>query len=429
MILITQQGGTGGTTLDSAIGDSSLAGVISSYSFGGHIADNDIQGGETFSLFGSTYIGMSLDFDVVYNANGIGSGILSGAADPTTEGNDGDWYINTTSNTVFGPKASGTWPAGISLVGPAGSVDAYYAPGAAFVPGISVSSSTSAYGTKGNIHRALGSLRITDVDVQLSAVGDGDSFELVLGIMSGNTASATISSVQKQTFTGATGNQTITLDTAYDIPRGSIFFVGASNITSGAAANPGIEYYLGSTDYLENQTLAEIDTTKRGVRWNDADIQNGDSPFDLTDTYWKIDFTYQPLNALLPIGGTAGQILSKINGTDYNVEWVDDPSKMVQTEITATAYSTVSGDFAGNVIRRMNNAATQTITIEPSMTGGQPVTFVRTGAGAVSFAAGVGVTIQSAGGNLSIADQYGSATLIPDATTAETYYLIGNLTT
>jgi hypothetical protein len=104
-------------------------------------------------------------------------------------------------------------------------------------------------------------------------------------------------------------------------------------------------------------------------------------------------------------------------------------STMVQTEITTTTYSTVNGDFSGNVIRRMNNGSTQTITIEPSMTGGQPVTFIRVGAGAVTFAVGAGVTIHSAGSNLSIADRYGSATLIPDTTTADTYYLIGNLTT
>lgn len=104
-------------------------------------------------------------------------------------------------------------------------------------------------------------------------------------------------------------------------------------------------------------------------------------------------------------------------------------STMIQTEITDVAYSTVNADFSGNVIRRMNNAATQTITIEPSMTGGQPVTFIRVGAGAVSFTAGSGVIILSAGGNLSIADRYGSATVVPDATTADTYYLIGNLTT
>lgn len=104
-------------------------------------------------------------------------------------------------------------------------------------------------------------------------------------------------------------------------------------------------------------------------------------------------------------------------------------NNMTQTEITTTTYSTVSADFAGNVIRRMNNAAAQTITIEPSMTRDQPVTFIRVGVGAVSFQAGAGVTIHSAGGNLSIADRYGSATLVPDTATADTYYLIGNLTT
>jgi uncharacterized protein (TIGR02145 family) len=33
---------------------------------------------------------------------------------------NGDFYINTATNTLFGPKANGTWPAGVSLVGPTG---------------------------------------------------------------------------------------------------------------------------------------------------------------------------------------------------------------------------------------------------------------------------------------------------------------------
>ncbi|ACL81382.1 hypothetical protein [Sulfitobacter phage EE36phi1] len=118
----------------------------------------------------------------------------------------------------------------------------------------------------------------------------------------------------------------------------------------------------------------------------------------------------------LPIGDTLAGV-------------VGSPSSMVQTEITATAYSTMNDDFAGNVVRRMNNSTTQTITVEPSMTGGQPVTFIRVGTGVVTFAAGSGVTILSAGSHLSIASRYGSATLIPDATTANTYYLVGHLNT
>lgn len=50
----------------------------------------------------------------------VGNGVLNGTIDPTTEGNDGDFYINTSTNTLFGPKASGTWPTGVSLEGPTG---------------------------------------------------------------------------------------------------------------------------------------------------------------------------------------------------------------------------------------------------------------------------------------------------------------------
>lgn len=50
-----------------------------------------------------------------------GKTLLNGTIDPTTEGVDGDFYINTTSHQIFGPKASGVWPAGVNIVGPAGA--------------------------------------------------------------------------------------------------------------------------------------------------------------------------------------------------------------------------------------------------------------------------------------------------------------------
>lgn len=50
-----------------------------------------------------------------------GHTILYGTAEPTTEGSDGDFYIRTTTNFIYGPKATGTWPAGTSLVGPTGA--------------------------------------------------------------------------------------------------------------------------------------------------------------------------------------------------------------------------------------------------------------------------------------------------------------------
>lgn len=39
-----------------------------------------------------------------------GGRILSGTGVPTTQGVDGDWYIRTTNNDFYGPKAGGAWP-------------------------------------------------------------------------------------------------------------------------------------------------------------------------------------------------------------------------------------------------------------------------------------------------------------------------------
>jgi hypothetical protein len=36
-------------------------------------------------------------------------------------GVDGDFYLNTATNKIFGPKASGTWPVGVSIIGPQGT--------------------------------------------------------------------------------------------------------------------------------------------------------------------------------------------------------------------------------------------------------------------------------------------------------------------
>jgi hypothetical protein len=47
--------------------------------------------------------------------------VLSGTSNPLPAiGSNGDFYINTTTNTLYGPKASGAWPTGVSLVGPQG---------------------------------------------------------------------------------------------------------------------------------------------------------------------------------------------------------------------------------------------------------------------------------------------------------------------
>ncbi len=51
-----------------------------------------------------------------------GTSILSGKTAPTTQGTTGDFYLDTSSEVLYGPKATGKWPAtGTSLVGSSGA--------------------------------------------------------------------------------------------------------------------------------------------------------------------------------------------------------------------------------------------------------------------------------------------------------------------
>jgi len=86
-----------------------------------------------------------------------------------------------------------------------------------------------------------------------------------------------------------------------------------------------------------------------------------------------------------------------------------------------TTYTTVTTDT--NDVIYMTNAAAITVTVDNSIPVGHSVTFIQGGAGTVTFAPGGGVTVNSLGGALNIAGQWGSATLHKQA--ANTYTLIG----
>jgi hypothetical protein len=96
----------------------------------------NIYRSSTSDEWSNTYIGSVIDDTLIFTDTGLDQqygtpptetlvltpgnvGLRSGAADPVSgDGNDGDWWINTTTVTLFGPKAAGSWPAtGIALVG------------------------------------------------------------------------------------------------------------------------------------------------------------------------------------------------------------------------------------------------------------------------------------------------------------------------
>lgn len=123
-------------------------------------------------------------------------------------------------------------------------------------------------------------------------------------------------------------------------------------------------------------------------------------------------------------------VTATLNGTGIDVEITGAGGGVsTQTEITGTTYTTLEADFAGNVVRRINDASGCTITVAAGLTNNEPCTFIQTGAGQITFAPDTGVTIESADGHLLTRVQFSSATLVPDKDTADLYYLIGDITT
>jgi hypothetical protein len=64
-------------------------------------------------------------------SNGVdGKTILSGSGTPSSgTGVNGDFYIDTANNLIFGPKSAGAWGSGTSIVGPTGATGATGATG------------------------------------------------------------------------------------------------------------------------------------------------------------------------------------------------------------------------------------------------------------------------------------------------------------
>jgi hypothetical protein len=101
--------------------------------------------------------------------------------------------------------------------------------------------------------------------------------------------------------------------------------------------------------------------------------------------------------------------------------WVDLISTGSVSNKTAN-YTTVATD-AGNTINSTSTAIT--VTVSNTLTAGQRIDFVQTGAGQITFAAGAGVTLNSKGSKLKTAGQYSAATILCLA--SGSYLLVGDL--
>uniref|UniRef100_UPI0040476453 hypothetical protein n=1 Tax=Algoriphagus sp. TaxID=1872435 RepID=UPI0040476453 len=93
-----------------------------------------------------------------------GKTVRNGTSNPVSgTGVDGDFYINTATNTLFGPKANGAWPSGVALVGPTGATGAQ-----------GIQGPTGATGAAGPAPSGTGLVTVTNGSLQTPGALTGD---------------------------------------------------------------------------------------------------------------------------------------------------------------------------------------------------------------------------------------------------------------
>lgn len=227
----------------------------------------------------------------VAGANGTngtnGFSILNGNGNPSNSatGVDGDFYINTSTYVLFGPKTGGIWPEGVSLIPPG------------LKPG----------GTSGQV---LTKASNDDYDSQWSTL------DVSFGGLSGEPG------------------DNAALGTALD---------GKVDKVAG--------YGLSQNDFTdEDKILTESISGKQNTLIFDEQPLSGSNNPVKSGGIWA--FVNNSLDSFqsLPGGGTAGQILAKIDDTDGNVDWIDAPTGGDPDGLISGGAATVSG---------------QTVTIQP----------------------------------------------------------------
>jgi hypothetical protein len=221
---IGPMGPTGNTGAKGDLGYSMRSGTVAPTSGQFNIGDFYVNTLNLYLYGPKTVSGWGTPISIKGATGNNGEGILHGTLNPTNQGDTGDFYLRTTDYTLFGPKASGTWPAGISLIGPQGPV--------------------GPAGASSNIAGPIGPQGVQGI--------------------------AGVSNVPGPT--GPTG------------PIGSTGLTGPTGAASTVAGPTGPAGTNGT---------------------------NGTNGIDGTGVV---------------VGGTAGQLLSKIDATDFNVEWVDAPT-------------------------------------------------------------------------------------------------------
>ena len=202
-----------------------------------------------YTIKGSQQL-MSVPYAFYANQSGGGKALLNGTTDPQSNiGTPSDFYINTTTNKIFGPKTATGWPAaGVSLIGPQGLSGATGATGPQGPIGLTgANGATGAIGPQGPV--GLTGATGPQGPIGLTGAVGVTGPQGPVGLTGANGATGATGPQGPVGLTGATGPQgPIGLTGAVGVtgPQGPVGLTGANGAT-GATGPQGPVGLTGAT--------------------------------------------------------------------------------------------------------------------------------------------------------------------------------------
>ena len=137
------------------------------------------------------------------------------------------------------------------------------------------------------------------------------------------------------------------------------------------------------------------------------------------------DATAREAAIATPVNGQFAYLTGTSNLTKYTGAAWENAIDIPDTSATVSEQSTSRAITASDSNAFIYATGTITITVDDELAIGESVNFIQNTAGAITFAAGAGVTLNSKEGLLNTNGQFTGASLTKKATNS--YYLIGDL--
>jgi len=135
------------------------------------------------------------------------------------------------------------------------------------------------------------------------------------------------------------------------------------------------------------------------------------------------DATAREAAIATPVNGQFAYLTGTSSLTKYTgAAWI---AAIVDSSSTVSEQSTSRTIVAGDANSFVYATGTITITVDDELAVGETINFVQNTAGAITFAAGAGVTLNSKDAALETGGQFAGASLTKKATNQ--YYLVGDL--